>query len=67
MIIERVDDKIFQIKISEAEALRLADGSEVGFETTKQFSVHIGTLILHYMIEASMFPHDNRPSIEVKL
>lgn len=67
MIIERIQDKKFIITITEKEALRFANGSEVDFETSKSISKHIGTLLLHYIIEASMFPHDNRPALEVEL
>lgn len=64
MKIERVEDKKFQLTITEKEALQLSDGSEIDFETSKTIATRIGIFILHYIIEASMFPHDNRPQIE---
>jgi len=65
--IERIDDRVFLVSISEKEAQRLADGTEIDFSTSKMMSSHIGVALLHYMIESSMFPHDKRPPIELDL
>ena len=67
MKIERIEDKVFQITLSDAEADRLADAEETNMSSCKIMGLDIGRWILHYMIGACMFPHLKQPPLDTEL
>lgn len=67
MQIDRIEDKRFMITITEEEALRLSDGTDFTLTDCKTMSLHLGRLMLYYMIDCSESPHAKRPVLEVEL
>lgn len=67
MKIERIEDKKFRITLTENEALRLADNFDMDFESVKIYTLHVGRIILHYMMMCSRFPDIKTPPFEQEL
>ena len=67
MRIERVEDKIFTLTLTDDEAYFIADCTQIDFERSKIIANHIGSKVLFYMMNASSFPHSGQPPLEVEL
>lgn len=67
MKIERIEDKKFQITLTEKEALGLADNFEMDYEYVKIYTLHIGRIILHYIMQCCQFPDMKVPPFEQDL
>ena len=67
MKIERIEDKKFQITITEKEALRISDCNQMDWEYAKIYSLHLGRLIINYMALCSELPDAKQPAIDTEL
>lgn len=67
MKIDRVEDRKFQIAITEKEALILADDDSQTFLDRKMLCVRFGNHVLDYICESCKFPHDKKPTLELEL
>lgn len=67
MQIERIEDKKFQIIITEKEALMIGDITVVDFHQSKILANHIGSNLLRYMMCCSELPHSHQLPLEVEL
>lgn len=67
MRIERLEDKIFMITLTEKEALRLSDNFEMDYQYVGICTLHIGRIVLHYMSQCCEFPDIKIPPFEQDL
>lgn len=67
MQIDRIEDKKFMITITENEALKFADRSEVDFHLHKLLANRIGSRLIGYINESCKFPHSKRPTLELEV
>ena len=67
MRIERIEDKKFQITITEDDALYLADDSNLDFLDHKMFIIRFGNQVLSYITEACKYPHSKKPLLDIEL
>lgn len=67
MKIERIEDKKFQITLTEKEALRISDCSQMDWEYAKIYALHLGRIIINFMALCSEIPHAKQPPLETEL
>lgn len=67
MLLKRVEDRKFMITLTESEALKISDHTEVDFHYARLLSNRIGAKLLGYMSDSCKFPHCKRSASEVDL
>jgi len=67
MRIERIEDKKFQVTITEKEALKFSDATEITFHYNRLISNRIGSRLLGYITECCKFPHAKRPALDLEI
>lgn len=67
MKIDRTEDKKFVITLTDDEADKISDHTEVDFHRHKLIANLIGSRLLGYMTESCKFPHSKRPTLELEI
>ncbi len=67
MRIDRIADMIFQITLTNNEAEKISDHTEIDFHRHRLVANRIGSRLLAYMTESSKFPHSRRPSLYLEI
>lgn len=67
MKIERIEDKIFKITVTEKEALRISDCSEMDWAYAKIYALHLGRVILNYIAMCSELPDSKQAPLVMEL
>ncbi|MBA7712265.1 hypothetical protein ES703_121237 [subsurface metagenome] len=67
MQINRIDDKVFRVTITEEEALMVGDITQVDFERSRQIANRIGSRLLSYIMCCSELPDSHQQPVEVEL
>ncbi|MBA7697097.1 hypothetical protein ES703_105755 [subsurface metagenome] len=67
MQIDRVEDKKFQLTLTDDEADKLSDHTEIDFHRHRLIANRIGSRLLGYMSESCKFPHSKRATLDLEL
>lgn len=67
MQIDRIEDKVFRITLTDHEAEKISDHTEIDFHRHRLVANRVGSRLLGYMTESCKFPHSKRPTLELEV